>query len=224
MVYAFVRDINDSRSAISHHKLKYPHYYQETFPEDSFPPMKGTANDFYNRVERGYTEMKKYKVVITGLARDIAELVGNNLLRFENIGKKFKDYRIVIFENDSIDGTRELIKDWSKTNPKVELVFCHENMNCKLKLSEARAETLVGASRMIKMANFRNRSLNYIKCKYSDFDFIMVADFDLSGPISIDGLSTCFSFTNWDVMTAYGVTSGVMNFDPDKLMYVSIYI
>ena len=59
-----------------------------------------------------------------------------------------------------------------------------------------------------------------MKSHYSnDYDNLLVVDFDLTGPISYDGLATTFSFKNWDMMSSYGVTTSLTSFNNDLIYY-----
>ncbi|MGI4776406.1 MAG: glycosyltransferase, partial [Janthinobacterium lividum] len=48
----------------------------------------------------------------------------------EHLGRKFKDYRIIIFENDSIDGTKEMLSRWRQENSKIRIIS-HDYKNTK---------------------------------------------------------------------------------------------
>ena len=61
-------------------------------------------------VKRGEAIASASKIVICCLARNCEKLVAKNIKRLEHIGKQFSEYKIVVFENDSSDNTRELFK------------------------------------------------------------------------------------------------------------------
>ena len=66
---------------------------------------------------------------------------------------------------------------------------------------------ILSQKRFEKMAYFRNRCLQHVRDKYANWDYMMVVDLDISGPISIDGLATCFFYNGWDSMSAYGLAT-----------------
>ena len=68
--------------------------------------------------------MKQSRVVICGLARNCATSLECIERRVEETGSLFKDYRVVLFENDSKDTTRLVLKQWQKRNSKVHLIEC----------------------------------------------------------------------------------------------------
>src|SRR5579885_336563 len=61
---------------------------------------------------RGFTHMRKSKIIIAGLIRDKEYLVNDIKRKLEGLGSYFLDYRILIVENDSKDKTRELLLKW----------------------------------------------------------------------------------------------------------------
>jgi hypothetical protein len=158
------------------------------------------------RVAKGYAKMKNTTIVFTGLCINIAPKVEFLIKRMEHMGGFFKDYRVVIFENDSSDGTRELLKHLTLTNPKVHLVPCPEDSECKLKAKPAVHSGTFSSSRMEKMTDYRNRSLNYVRRNFSHFDCLGVIDLDIHGPISMDGLANSFGYwDSWDTISAFGM-------------------
>jgi hypothetical protein len=150
--------------------------------------------------------MAQTSIVFSGLCINIAPKVEFLIKRMEHIGTFFKDYRVVIFENDSTDGTRELLYQWTLTNPKVHLVPCPEDPQCKLKSKPAVHAGTFSSSRMEKMTDYRNRSLDYVRRHFQHFDCLCVLDLDIKGPISMDGLANSFGYWNsWDTISAFGM-------------------
>lgn len=188
------------------HKLRYPQYYDIDFPEDAYPP-KQNVQEYWERVEKGYKVCKEKRVVICGLVKDCAENLKMNLKRLTKMGNLFKECKFVVFENDSKDGTRELVKSYINIDPRFELVTCKESPDCILKQLGAKDHGMCNESRVNKMAKYRNRLLDWIKPRYSDYDFLLMQDMDLGGPISLNGLAHSFSYDDFDAITANGVAS-----------------
>ncbi len=57
--------------------------------------------------------MRQQRVVMAGLARNVAHILGQTIRRVEHLGSQFGDYRVVIYENDSSDATRERLRSWA---------------------------------------------------------------------------------------------------------------
>lgn len=145
------------KTGISMHMLKHPSWYEGDFPEDHFRPSMVNQKRFSAKVSTGYKTMSRSRIVITGLARDISKNVGKNIDRLVRIGSKFFEYQILIFENDSSDDTRTIIKQKGKRNPNIKLIQCPEEENCRLNLKKAVDDGIISSGRFHKMAQFRNR-------------------------------------------------------------------
>jgi hypothetical protein len=76
------------------------------FPESEFSPADEFRDDFDRRVADGRQKMGQSRVVVCGLCRDVRSALPRTIARIERLGQKFHDYRVVLFENDSQDGTR----------------------------------------------------------------------------------------------------------------------
>lgn len=153
--------------------------------------------------------MQDKRIVIAGLCRDNADAIPLFIKRTEVIRKLFSDSRVVVFENDSEDNTRDLLKGWARTSPGVDIVDCPND--CKLKHLAARSGGSFSKSRMERMCEYRNMLLDHIMAKYADFDNVMMLDIDLAGPISLDGMAHTFGLPfQWDCVSAYGLMSGVL--------------
>lgn len=188
-------------------EILHPDWFHDVtrFPDLAFKCRTDCSN-YRMRVAQGYEKMKNTTIVFTGLCINIAPKVESLIKRMEHMGSFFKDYRVVIFENDSSDGTRDLLKRWTLTNPKVHLVPCQENPECKLKAKPAVHAGAFSSSRMEKMTDYRNRSLDYVRRHFSHFDCLGVIDLDIHGPISMDGLANSFGYwDSWDTISAFGM-------------------
>ena len=56
-------------------------------------------------------------IIICGIVRNAEKGLKNNIPIIKKVCSQFKDYRVVIYENDSIDKTKKILKDWKKDNP-----------------------------------------------------------------------------------------------------------
>lgn len=127
----------------------------------------------------------------------------------------------MIYESDSVDNTKAILKEWEFNNPKVRIVSETLALKRKIDLSEQRFEI---------MAKVRNKYHAYACEHFSQFEYICVADTDLRGPTSIDGILNSFGYCGyWDVITANGLDSDAQyyydmavlyekNFEPESLM------
>lgn len=63
-------------------------------------------------------------------------------------------------------------------------------------------------TRTERLAFFRNRYLQHLResAEYADYDFVMVADLDLKGGWSNDGIATSFAHAGWDVVASNSIS------------------
>lgn len=106
------------------------------------------------------------RIVICLLAKDCRINLERNIPEIESLANCFQETVIVIVENDSTDGTGELIDSWIK-NSALQII--------RLKPSE----DLSKLSRIERMVVLRNEYINYCKQNIKDFDYAIVIDADL---------------------------------------------
>jgi hypothetical protein len=104
---------------------------------------------------------------------------------------------VVIFENDSIDGSREAFKQWAQeaVGYKVDLISCGEdNPDCQFHISHRYEATEVDdyfqSSAIGKMAEFRQKIVDHIVADeyYDNFSHMIVFDMDLGVSLSPFGI------------------------------------
>ena len=177
-------------------------WYISKFPESLYPCGKEAQEDYNIRVITGRQKMSESTVTICGIARDISKNIIATLARIERLGRMFKDYRVVIYENDSTDGTDVVLKEWEDQNYKVKIL--------SEKLGDVKYESNTDVERLTALATYRNKYLDYI---FSDEtivpEYMVVADLDLSGGWSYEGICNSFSYDNWSVMGSNGLLYGL---------------
>lgn len=182
------------------HRLVHPEKYE------GYAYIQPLSNKIHKRVKKGKKIASQSKLVICGLARDIHKQLEKTIPRLEFIGKQFKKYKIIIFENDSSDGTRDLIKKWASKNKNVILLDCCDegDCDCRLKEKQSYENDILAQDRIERMSRFRNKYLDVVKQKYNDYDWMLVADLDLEGKSSIDGLMHSLTFDEYDAIAMNG--------------------
>lgn len=195
----------ENSSNIEYHKLLNKNYYiNETFEMEE----KYKNQEIYNNIENGKIIAKNSKLAICCLARNIKSNFENMKKKLEHIGKYFSNYKIVIFENDSEDNSRELLFNWSKENLNVTLLDCLNyddyNHQCKLKTKKGYDYGSVSYDRINRMAKYREECLKYVKQNLNSYDYMLVVDFDLKGNQSMDGLFHSLAYKNWDAIFING--------------------
>ena len=168
-----------------------------TFPEWYFMPMESRREMYRQRVTTGYEKMRHRRVVIAGLARNIGSVVEATIARIEHLGTLFRDYRVLIYENDSADRTRDHLMQWVDRNDRVTLET--EDLNDPVH------GTCRSLTRAERMAYYRNQCHQYICENHADCDEVILVDTDLEGGWSYDGVAHTFGCDNWDFVGAFGV-------------------
>lgn len=167
------------------------------FPEARFQPSAANRAAYLRALTAGYSTMRNQRVVLAGLARDVAWVLPRTMARLERLGSLFADYRIVIYENDSADETLDMLTRWARENRRVTVLSeeRHDPVNIPIRCLQ-RAE---------RMAYYRNQYREYIVDRYSDYDAVGVVDTDLEGGWSYDGVAHTFGHMEWDAVGSYGI-------------------
>ena len=173
-------------------------------------------------IESGKQYLSNSKIIITGTIRDGMPNVEHTIINlYKNIIPHFKDYRIMIVENDSKDNTRDVLIKYAKKDPKLMVLGCGINSpKCEMKLEATNMNKCPRCStRINKMVKIRNIYQSEIsKPQYSDFGLVLMIDFDLPGKIIGNGLfHTGYQFkTNPDIdgICAITFTDDYMYHDP----------
>ena len=142
-----------------------------------------------------YAMDKSGGLIFTVLCRDVIDAVEALRLNVEALSMFFAAVSVVVFENDSADGTREAIKKWASETGKgsynVDLMECEEAPNCLFHdIHRYNTAGEVSASLVGKMAIYRNRVLDYIleSPLYTSYSHMIVLDMDLGVSFSPFGL------------------------------------
>jgi hypothetical protein len=162
------------------------------FPEWSFPCDPSVRLTYEKRVAAGRERMRTSSVVFCGLARDVAGVLPQVTARIEHAGGMFGDYRVVIYENDSCDGTVARLREWEESNPRVSVL--------SETLGAARWGRVCDLERMRYLAARRNRYLEHATERYGAFDYLIVLDTDLPSGFSYEGLAHTFGGEEWHVV------------------------
>ena len=140
--------------------------------------------------------MKGVNIILYGSVRDIEKYFLTCFSNLDLISSYFNKVFIIIFENDSNDETRKLLKSWHLTK--------RNNVTKHIILMDNLVNTI--PKRAHRLAFCRNEILNYIFNGNLDKEYQYAIHIDLDDRfwgIDLDGISNCFQYelTSWDVMT-----------------------
>lgn len=203
----------------------YNHMYRDFIDLKNIPIAVENQEEFLQQVEKGKSNIAQRTVVFGCLARDVEDNFERMHQRLETMGSFFKEYAIVVYENDSKDGTRSLLEEWSRRNPRVVLLDCctEGNCDCREDPNNLYSYGYRSNTRIDKMRNFRQKVLRHAQVNYSHYDYYIVVDFDIPGSFYLDGFFSSFHRNDFDMVCARGLTSWVFSgpvmYDP--LAYIS---
>lgn len=149
-------------------------------------------------------------VIICGMVRDCDRELSRNILSLEQIANSFADYRIVVFENNSQDHTKQVLRNWSNANSKV-IVSINDFDESFYKSIPSQKEYLpfFSLARIKKYVDYRNKLLDAVDATGFDSDYLMLVDMDVAR-IDVQGVLSSFaSDVEWDAVTANGYSRSI---------------
>lgn len=143
-------------------------------------------------VTKGTSIASGKRLVVGGLARNCSHKINGNMERIEKLCSHFDSSRVVIFENNSSDGTKEVLK--------------HHLSDRIYDIGYDDTEEFTGGflqTRIKRMARYRTDVQSEIRANYSDYDYVLILDFDVID-WSIDGVLTSLAFDGeFDMMGSF---------------------
>jgi hypothetical protein len=131
------------------------------------------------------------KIVVLAAARNVEKDVEKSIFKIMRALSSFYKIRFVIVESYSSDSTLKKLKEISKTSSEVEY------------FSIGNGDELANTLRTQRIANARNYAKDVAFEKYSNFDYVAVADLDnVNSALTRKGVDSCWNFNNWNAMFA----------------------
>jgi hypothetical protein len=150
-----------------------------------------------------YSQVIDEKVIICGVAKNVEAAVPNTIRSIETIGAQFSDYQVIIYENNSGDGTKKLFRNWAKKNSKV--IFISENVSHEQLGEES---CMRKENRTESIARARNIVLDQImRSDFDDFKYVIISDLDFAWyPWDVDNIVDTILHPEheWDAVFANG--------------------
>ena len=143
-------------------------------------------------------------LVIGVLARDCVFRLKNNIPLVEELGSMFRDYYVVVYENDSVDGTKECVQQWAKENAHVIAISEQLHQVTIPPKSKQNVKPTKSLWRIQKMAGFRNRILEEVHQRFSP-DYFCFIDIDIASFIPSSVVEAIEKApTDWGALCASG--------------------
>ena len=161
-------------------------------------------NDVYEIKKEGYENMAEKSVAICSIVRNAQSSLKKNIPLIEKLRSKFKESIVVIFENDSKDDTKDILRNWNKNSPGVSVRLQDFNQITIPNEDINGVNRFFSKERISKMANYRNYYLEILESLNFNIDYLIIIDLDIAR-FTLDGVAHSFGLANqWDIITANG--------------------
>mmetsp|Transcript_10963 Transcript_10963/g.25843 ORF Transcript_10963/g.25843 Transcript_10963/m.25843 type:complete len:776 (-) Transcript_10963:143-2470(-) len=156
-------------------------------PEDVDAVLKGVR----------YARQPDHGMIINVMSRDTIGAIEPFRKNVEGLLPFFDKVAVVVFENDSRDGSREAFQSWAddvKGRYVVDVMECDDAPNCVFgeshRYDSTEADDYWKSSAIGRMAEFRQRMVDYIVegDTYDDYSHMIVVDLDLKVSLSPLGI------------------------------------
>ena len=150
------------------------------------------------------------KIVICSIVRDAEKGLRANIPIIEGLVQHFKDYTIIVFENDSKDSTKDILKMWANGDKMHVHVYMDNRTQYRPtpKQSDVNCNPFFSKMRISKMVSLRNQYMEVLDTMNITADYLMVVDLDVAQLNLSAILDTFNSEQEWDAVTANGYSMG----------------
>lgn len=150
-------------------------------------------------------KLSESTLIVCGIVRDCGKNLKNNIRTINRLCDLAKDYRVVIYENDSKDNTKHILTAWADERKKVH-VSLNDFDPVTIPPKQSAVNPVFSAYRNGKMASYRNRCWDYIEKENLTGDYVIVVDLDVK-KIDLNGVVSSFAVNyDWDAITANGIS------------------
>ena len=146
------------------------------------------------------------KVIICGVVKNVESCIDKNIKHALETGNRFKNFKLVIYENNSTDNTKERLDSYCNNNNIKIICKNFKNLD-KKQNNKIWAYTEVTGSdhpcRIEHICNARNNLIDEInKPEYDEYTHVIVVDLDSNG-WDIQGILNSFTLEKeWDAIFA----------------------
>ncbi len=157
-------------------------------PDVLLPPDPEFASEYAAAVQYGREVARESTVAFVAICRNAMPWLPRTLSLVEETGAMFKAWAAFIFENDSADETKEVLKAWSD----------HERRNVSLNINHRpHLSHTIAQERTVALAEYRTQCQHWVRQR-EPVDYVVVFDTDPWGGWSVDGVATSIGHMAWD--------------------------
>lgn len=150
--------------------------------------------------------LNEITLIICGIVRNAETGLKRNLPIIDALCEKVKDYHIIVYENDSLDKTKSILETWQLKDPsRIHISINDMNSTETIpKVKNTIVNPFFSRKRISKMADLRNKYMDYIDSQDWQADYLIVVDLDVA-QLYLEGIiSSLISDVEWDAVTANG--------------------
>lgn len=155
-------------------------------------------------------DLSTKELVICGIVRDAEKGLRVNIPIINDFVRYFHEYTIIIYENDSKDATKEILKKWSDEDDKHVHVFM-DNLNQQKptpKSNIVSCNPFYSRKRITKMAYLRNQYMERLERMNIVADYLVIVDLDVA-KLNLSAILNSFnSEKEWNAVAANGYSLG----------------
>ena len=192
----------------------FPHLTTQRLTPSHYGIAPHLRPAYEKTLAKGIREASRTKVLIVGMVRDVAKSIPAIREKVERIGKHFLDYKVLIVENDSVDGTRNLLFQWKKTTPRVTILGCGVDSRsaCQIPKTPKTVGHAASRPRIEKMAMLRNIYLDYIRTlPEGEYPYSLIWDLDSLSVLYEDGVLHTIGTMAKDPTIGVSCANGIYN-------------
>ena len=134
--------------------------------------------------------MFSMKVAILGCARDCARYLPQSVRNISAVVQMFADYRVIVYENDSLDNTRAILAQYKQGDPERRHIMGARFLNSNI------------PGRTRRLAYVRQQLLEKLRSMNFRPDVVVVMDLDDAGAgathVLLDFVRASVAFSEWD--------------------------
>ena len=143
-------------------------------------------------------------IIVCGIVRDAERALKHNLPVMEALSNEFASFRMIVFENDSKDGTKEVLRHWQGVMGEKLAVISNDRGAGRTipSSSNAGVNPFYSSRRISRMVDLRNQYMDYVADNHLDANYLMVIDLDVVD-FSLKGILSSFNLgVDWDAVCA----------------------
>jgi hypothetical protein len=145
-------------------------------PDTYWGVTEKNKKNFYEKVIKGKQIANNKNLNIVCLARNCQKQILNSIKLIQKINKYFLKTNVFIYENDSVDGTKQVLSKFSNN-----FYIFSTNHNTPYLIGKE-------VERTKNLAEYRNHCVDWVKKHHSNSDYTIVLDLDADGGFYVDGI------------------------------------